>query len=62
MTRKANPQEAGNVPSNIELDHVEELYAKTTIGLKFNGMIEDRRLRQREAETITEVTQKRYCK
>lgn len=57
MTRKANPQGTDNVLADIGFSDAEELSTKAALALKFNRLIEHRRLSQTEAAAITGMTQ-----
>lgn len=57
MSRKVSHKGTDNVLVDLGFDNAEELSAKTVLAIKFNELIEKRRLSQNEAAEITGMTQ-----
>ncbi|TQK13408.1 MULTISPECIES: helix-turn-helix domain-containing protein [unclassified Herbaspirillum] len=57
MTHEDNPKGTDNVLQDLGFEDAEELSAKAALALKFNQLIEQRRLSQMEAAALTGMTQ-----
>ncbi len=57
MQRKRNHEGIDNVLVDLGFEDAEELTAKTTLAVKFNELLDKRRLSQTEAAAITGMTQ-----
>ena len=57
MTSKRSPKAVKNVLVDLGFDDAEELTAKASLALKFNDLVDKRRLSQVEVAAITGMTQ-----